>query len=174
MRENARQGFFNGSNAPFGYRAAETEALGNRGRRKRKLAVDEAEAALVRRIFDLYLDGFDGRRSGNPLAQGLPHDRKVGIHRLGSYDGPNACRIQARERRRLRIEAPPAKYASVRFLVAGGTGDSSVPVVLEYAGSHAERRWLELAVDGLGASAVPPSSSRTRGPMQSEIRGDAP
>ncbi len=64
MRENARQGFFNGSNAPFGYRAAATEALGNRGRRKRKLAVDEAEAATVRRIFALYLKGFEGRRMG--------------------------------------------------------------------------------------------------------------
>lgn len=64
MRENARRGFFNGSSAPYGYQAVETEALGNRGRRKRKPQIDEAEAAIVRRIFDLYLDGDRGRRMG--------------------------------------------------------------------------------------------------------------
>ncbi len=51
MRENARRGFFNGSRAPFGYRAVETEALGNRGRRKKKLLIDEGEAAVVRAIW---------------------------------------------------------------------------------------------------------------------------
>ena len=64
MRENARQGFFNGSAAPFGFQAVATEALGNRGRRKRKLVVDETEAAVVRRIYDLYLDGYEGRAVG--------------------------------------------------------------------------------------------------------------
>jgi site-specific DNA recombinase len=64
MRENARRGYFNGSKAPFGYRVVETEALGNRGRRKRKLAIDEAEAATVRRIYQLYLSGLSGRAVG--------------------------------------------------------------------------------------------------------------
>ena len=64
MRENARQGFFNGSGAPFGYRTVATEALGNRGRRKRKLAIDEAEATIVRRIYELYLSGHEGRSMG--------------------------------------------------------------------------------------------------------------
>ena len=41
MKENARRGFFNGSNAPFGFRAVETEALGNRGKRKKKLAIQK-------------------------------------------------------------------------------------------------------------------------------------
>jgi len=64
MRENARRGYFNGSKAPFGYRVVETEALGNRGRRKRKLAIDEAEGATVRCIFELYLSGLNGRTVG--------------------------------------------------------------------------------------------------------------
>ncbi len=64
MRENARQGFFNGSGAPFGYKAVETEALGNRGRKKKKLQQEEAEAAVVRRIFELYLHGHEGRALG--------------------------------------------------------------------------------------------------------------
>ena len=64
MCENARQGFFNGSNAPFGYCAIQTEAIGNRGRRKKKLGINEAEAAIVRRIYELYLHGFEGRSMG--------------------------------------------------------------------------------------------------------------
>jgi len=79
------------------------------------------------------VEGFDGARSDNRLAEGLPRDRKVGIHGLGSYDGPNALTITARTRKRIRIDAPPGRYAFVRFLVAGGTGDSSLPVGLEYA-----------------------------------------
>jgi site-specific DNA recombinase len=64
MCENARQGFFNGSNAPFGYCAVQTEAIGNRGRRKKKLGINEADAAIVRRIYELYLHGFEGRSMG--------------------------------------------------------------------------------------------------------------
>ena len=56
-RENARRGFFAYSRAPFGYRVVETEALGNRGRRRKKFAVNDAEADVVRAIFDLYLQG---------------------------------------------------------------------------------------------------------------------
>ena len=57
MRENARQGFWNGSRAPFGYH---TTKAGRRGHRiKKVLVIDEAEAALVRRIFALHL-GIEG------------------------------------------------------------------------------------------------------------------
>src|SRR5260370_2608763 len=51
MLENARQGYWNGSIAPFGYRAVDTEAVGNRGPLKRRLEVDPAEAATVRQIY---------------------------------------------------------------------------------------------------------------------------
>ena len=60
MKENARQGYFNGSKPPFGYQAVETERLGNRGRRKKQLALHEGEAAIVRRIYSLYLRGHEG------------------------------------------------------------------------------------------------------------------
>ena len=61
MRENARQGFWNGSKPPFGYR---TQEAGRRGDKVKKvLAVDPAEAATVRKIFDLYL-GADGAAKG--------------------------------------------------------------------------------------------------------------
>jgi DNA invertase Pin-like site-specific DNA recombinase len=60
MQENARQGFWNGSHPPFGYRTVAAEKRGPKV--KKTLAVDQAEAALVRRIFDLALG-----RAGPPL-----------------------------------------------------------------------------------------------------------
>lgn len=53
MKENARQDFWNGSIAPFGYRAEPVERRGDRI--KKRLLVDDVEAAVVRRIFDLAL-----------------------------------------------------------------------------------------------------------------------
>ena len=59
MLENARQGFWNGSVAPFGYRTIEAEKRGQKI--KKRLAIDEREAATVRQIFKLFLEG-DGTR----------------------------------------------------------------------------------------------------------------
>ena len=64
MKENARQGFFNGSHAPFGYKAVSTDISGSRGRKKKKLEINEAEAGIVRLVFDLYLHGHQGRVMG--------------------------------------------------------------------------------------------------------------
>jgi DNA invertase Pin-like site-specific DNA recombinase len=61
MKENARQGFWNGSPAPFGYVAAEAERRGDKI--KKKLEVNEAEAAIVRRIYDFYR-GSEGPQYG--------------------------------------------------------------------------------------------------------------
>lgn len=64
MKENARQGFFNGSRAPFGYQAITTDISGSRGRKKKKLAINEAEAGIVRMAYDLYQNGQGGRVMG--------------------------------------------------------------------------------------------------------------
>ncbi len=64
MCENARQGFYNGSKAPFGYKTVSTDIAGSRGRKKKRLAIDEAEAMIVRNIYDLYLNGLHGRTVG--------------------------------------------------------------------------------------------------------------
>jgi site-specific DNA recombinase len=64
MRENARQGYFNGSKSPFGYTSISTEVTGARGRSKKKLEINEAEAHIVRTIYDLYLFGIQGRMVG--------------------------------------------------------------------------------------------------------------
>ncbi len=65
MQENARQGYFNGSRPPFGYRAVEVENTTGKSGRKKRLEVDESEAAVVRRMFDLYENGLNGVEMGS-------------------------------------------------------------------------------------------------------------
>ena len=60
MKENAVQGFYNGSPVPLGYRTQEVETRG--ARTKKHIVVDPVEAEIVRMIFRLYLRG--DRRSG--------------------------------------------------------------------------------------------------------------
>ncbi len=55
LRENARQGFFNGSTPPYGYVAAAAEQRGDTV--KKKLAIEPGAAEVVRKIFQLYLRG---------------------------------------------------------------------------------------------------------------------
>ena len=64
MKENARQGYFNGSHAPYGYQAIVTDIAGSRGRKKKILAIDESESGIVRMAYDLYLNGHQGREMG--------------------------------------------------------------------------------------------------------------
>lgn len=75
MQENARQGFWNGARPPFGYRTVGAERRGQKI--KKVLAIDEAEAAIVRRIF-----GFALGRAGMPLGV------KAIVNRLN----PDGCR----------------------------------------------------------------------------------
>ena len=58
MEENARQGFWNGATAPFGYNAVAAEQRGQK--MKKKLAIEPKEAETVKLIFDLFLKG-DGQ-----------------------------------------------------------------------------------------------------------------
>jgi site-specific DNA recombinase len=55
MKENARQGFYNGSRLPLGYTLSEGEKRGHRI--KKKLVVDPVEAETVKLIYRLYLEG---------------------------------------------------------------------------------------------------------------------
>src|ERR1700730_12505704 len=64
MKENARQGFWNGATPPLGYRLIEAEKRG--AKIKKKLEVDPVEAETVRLIFKLYLLG-----DGNSGALGV-------------------------------------------------------------------------------------------------------
>ncbi len=81
MEENARQGYWNGSRPPFGYCVV---AAGTKGiRTKKKLAVDEAEATIVRRLFTLYLEGESG--SG-----------PMGLKAIATYLNAEGLRIRGR------------------------------------------------------------------------------
>ena len=62
MRANARQGYFNGSRPPLGYKAVVVEMRGNKP--KKKLDIDTEMAEIVRLAFRLYADG-DG--SSGPM-----------------------------------------------------------------------------------------------------------
>src|SRR6266478_597044 len=64
MKENARQGFWNGATAPLGYKLVEAERRGTKI--KKKLNLDPVEAETVRLIFRLYLHG-----DGNSGALGV-------------------------------------------------------------------------------------------------------
>ena len=58
MQENARQGFWNGSKAPYGYAVVDAEQRGSKT--KKRLAIDPVEAEVVRLMFKLFLKG-DGK-----------------------------------------------------------------------------------------------------------------
>jgi site-specific DNA recombinase len=59
MKENARQGFYNGSRLPLGYALSEVDKRGHRT--KKKLVIDPVEAESVRLIYRLYLEGDGGK-----------------------------------------------------------------------------------------------------------------
>ena len=79
MQENARQGFWNGSQAPFGYQAVPAEKRGNKV--KKVLAICQSEADIVRRIFDLALG-----------VEGMPLGVKAIVNRLNA----EGCRYRAK------------------------------------------------------------------------------
>src|SRR6476659_6120552 len=58
MKENARQGYWNGARPPFGFKTVEVERRGSRI--KKKLAIDAVEADTVQLIFRLFLEGDSG------------------------------------------------------------------------------------------------------------------
>ena len=64
MKENARQGFFNGSKPPFGLKKEELDLAAAKSKKKR-LVIDETEAPAVRLVFDLYLNGLNGEELGS-------------------------------------------------------------------------------------------------------------
>jgi DNA invertase Pin-like site-specific DNA recombinase len=76
MKENARQGYFNGSRPPYGYRKKELPIPGRKGKKK-QLEIDPAEAAIVKDIFKLYLSGHQGRALGVKGVASLLNDRSV-------------------------------------------------------------------------------------------------
>jgi site-specific DNA recombinase len=75
MKENARQGFWNGSQPPFGYKAVAVETRGNAV--KKRLVVAPAEAKIVQEIFRLFLEG-NGVRAIAARARGPDRPARAG------------------------------------------------------------------------------------------------
>src|SRR5690606_22946628 len=78
MLENARQGFWNGSVPPFGYRTEITDRRGNRD--KKVLVVNDEEARTIRLMFAL-ATGVQGRPMGVKAI--ATHLNERGITRRG-------------------------------------------------------------------------------------------
>jgi hypothetical protein len=55
MRKNARQGFWNGSKAPYGYAVVAAEQRG--AKTKKRVAIDPVEAEVARLMFRLFREG---------------------------------------------------------------------------------------------------------------------
>ena len=64
MKENARQGYFNGSRSSYGFKLEDAGLVAGKGQKKR-IVIDDTEAAVVRRVFDIYLNGFNGEEMGS-------------------------------------------------------------------------------------------------------------
>ena len=85
MKENARQGFYNGSRLPLGFTLEEVEKRGHRT--KKRIVVDPVEAELVRLMFDLYLQG-DGTSGPMGIKEITKHLNAKGHRtRLGARYG---------------------------------------------------------------------------------------
>ncbi|MCW8309326.1 recombinase family protein [Acidiphilium sp. PA] len=76
LKENARQGFWNGSLPPIGYRVVDAEKRG--AKVKKKLEIDPLHADTVRLVFKLALegDGVSGRMGVKAIAKHL-NERKI-------------------------------------------------------------------------------------------------
>lgn len=89
MKENARQGFWNGARPPYGFKAVVVETRADAV--KKQLAIEPAEAAVVRMIFDMY-------RAGNGV-RAIAHEfnrRAIG-YRGGKFTSTRVHEILTRE-----------------------------------------------------------------------------
>jgi site-specific DNA recombinase len=85
MRESAKQGFWNGSTPPLGYRIVEAERRG--AKIKKRLEVDPVEAETVRLIYRLYIEG-DGKSGPLGVKDTTSWLNKNGYRtRLGAHFG---------------------------------------------------------------------------------------
>ena len=74
MRESAKQGFFNGSQPPFGYRTMAVDSKGDKVRYR--LAPNPKEVPIVREVFKVYLECGGAKAAARRLNQGTMRYRK--------------------------------------------------------------------------------------------------
>jgi site-specific DNA recombinase len=80
MKENARQGFWNGAICPLGYKLEEVEKRGTKV--KKRLVIDAVEAEIVRLVFRLYLHG-DGTSGALGVKEIVKHLNSRGYRTRG-------------------------------------------------------------------------------------------
>ncbi len=121
MCENTRQGFWNGSYAPFGYRVEIKERRGNK--EKKVLVVDEAEAPIVRKIFSMAA-GQDGRPVGVKAIASYFNERGVlrrgrrfstgGVHDILSTTAYYGVHYFNRTDSRNKKPRPPSEWVTLQ------------------------------------------------------------
>ena len=89
MKENARQGYWNGSHPPFGYKAVAVETRADAV--KKRLAIEPVEAEIVREAFKLCLEGKGVRTIADHL------NRKNLAYRDGKFTSALTHKILTRE-----------------------------------------------------------------------------
>lgn len=120
MCENARQGFWNGSKPPFGYRTVTRERRGNKD--KKKLELYEPEAKVVRQIFEM-ASGHSGRVMGVQAIASFLNDRGTtrrghlfstsSIHKILTCSTYHGRHVFNRFDSRNRTPHPPSKWIAV-------------------------------------------------------------
>jgi site-specific DNA recombinase len=121
MCENARQGFWNGSYAPFGYRVETKERRGNK--EKKILVVDETEAPVVRKIFAM-ASGQEGRPAGVKAIASYLNERGIlrrghrfstgGVHDILSTTAYYGMHYFNRTDSRNRKSRPPSQWVALQ------------------------------------------------------------
>ena len=143
MQENARQGFWNGSHTPFGYQAVAAERRGTKV--KKALAIDEAEASVVRQIYDLSLG-----------AAGMPLGVKAIVNHL------NTCGT--------RLRGKPFQISSVHRILTAKTYSG----VLQFNRRSARTGRLKDADDWIEISVPSIITADTFDQVQSSLRARSP
>lgn len=93
LRGTAEEGFWPGGTVPLGYESRTVEIRGKK--EKKKLFINEAEARIVRKIFDLAERGIDGTpMGGRAIAEYL--NKRGYTRRGGKFHNSNVAGILAR------------------------------------------------------------------------------
>jgi site-specific DNA recombinase len=144
MKENARQGFWNGARPPFGYKAVVVETRADAI--KKQLAIEPAEAAIVHMIFDMYRAG-SGVRS---IAHEFNH-KAIG-YRQSKFTATRVHEILTREAYAGRHYFNRKEWRTGKRKERGEWIAFETPVIIEPDVFHAAQRTLE----GRRSTRVPP------------------
>ncbi|MCC9602659.1 hypothetical protein LOC67_19080 [Stieleria sp. JC731] len=104
---------------------------------------DQTEDAFQVSSTQLLIDGFRPE-GGNEKYRGLPENHRIGPHRLGEHQKPNAIQF-GKHSAAIRLKLPRTKTKALRFLLASALSayepdGAAIEVLLEYADGTGEKR----------------------------------